>query len=111
MCVHVVNMCSVFINCAGEYGAAEEGNVTSENGAEIQDDSVVSEGKAGKFNWGATIIAVLESKGEISVKKLRKKVSPVTGCCKGGEVFLIKCICLRNCWIKFLFASHFIDHE
>lgn len=85
MCVHVVNMCSVFINCAGENGAAEEVSVTSENGAEIQDDSVVSEGKAGKFNWGATIIAVLESKGETSVKKLRKKVSPVTGCRKGGE--------------------------
>ena len=77
-------MCSVFINCAGENGAAEEVNVTSENGAEIQDDSGVSEGKAGKFNWGATIIAVLESKGEISVKKLRKKVRPLTGCRKGG---------------------------
>lgn len=30
--------------------------------------------RKGKFNWAAIIIAVLQKNGEISVKKLRKKV-------------------------------------
>ena len=74
---------------------AEESSAASENGAEAQDDSVVAEGKTGKFNWGVTITAVLESKGEISVKKLRKKVRPIhqlrTRCSFGGGGGGYKC--------------------
>lgn len=64
---------------------AEEYTGASENGTETQDDSVLAEEKAGKFNWGATITAVLKSKGEISVKKLRKKVSHVTDVVRRGK--------------------------
>ena len=39
-------------------------------------DTLVSESpkKSDKFEWGTTILSLLEKKGEISYKKLRRKV-------------------------------------
>jgi hypothetical protein len=47
-------------------------NTTTEDNDE---DNVVSSGI--KFNWEDTITAVLSSKGETSIKKLKKKVSSI----------------------------------
>ncbi|KAK7109532.1 cell growth-regulating nucleolar protein-like [Littorina saxatilis] len=57
-----------------ENGVEEDGSLANDSGMDTLDDSIAAEEKTGKFNWGLTITAVLESKGEMSVKKLRKKV-------------------------------------
>uniref|UniRef100_A0A0B6Z578 Uncharacterized protein n=2 Tax=Arion vulgaris TaxID=1028688 RepID=A0A0B6Z578_9EUPU len=41
---------------------------------ENDEDTTVTKKKKVKFNWEATILTVLKSKGEISLKKLQKKV-------------------------------------
>lgn len=44
-------------------------STTEENDDEMEDDSPKK-----KFNWEQTITEVLKSKGELSLKKLKKKV-------------------------------------
>lgn len=60
-----------------ENGETLDTSVQSENGNASQseeDTAQTTSGKRGRFDWAHTITAVLRAKGEISLKKLRKKV-------------------------------------
>ncbi|CAL1528729.1 unnamed protein product [Lymnaea stagnalis] len=62
-----------------EQNGVERNKPTEEAGDKSSDDEGDEEDqkpkkKKKRFNWEATVIAVLESKGEMSLKKLRKKV-------------------------------------
>ncbi|KAK7469790.1 hypothetical protein BaRGS_00036217 [Batillaria attramentaria] len=60
---------------ASENGAETSINGTNGNLSQSEDDTTDAPSTTkGKFNWAATITAVLQAKGEISIKKLRKKV-------------------------------------
>ncbi|XP_076461870.1 cell growth-regulating nucleolar protein-like [Babylonia areolata] len=59
----------------GENGTAMETEEAEENGdGDDSQDSTQTLEKKGKFNWGQIITAVLRAKGEMSVKRLQKKV-------------------------------------
>ncbi|XP_005089829.1 cell growth-regulating nucleolar protein [Aplysia californica] len=54
---------------------AENGSCDLQEDAADNDQSIdTSSGKKKKFRWGATITAILEKKGEMPLKKLRRKV-------------------------------------
>jgi hypothetical protein len=63
-----------FLTSCVPLGDVAEEKSSQENGTESLNDTIEIEEKKGRFDWGATITAVLQSKGEISVKKLKKKV-------------------------------------
>ncbi|XP_063433467.1 cell growth-regulating nucleolar protein-like [Mytilus trossulus] len=52
----------------------EEGDKTLNSTTEENDDEVEDDSPKKKFNWEQTITEVLKSKGEITLKKLKKKV-------------------------------------
>lgn len=57
-----------------------------------EEASVQKKMKKKKFKWEATVLAVLQSKGEMSLKKLRKKVSTEQLTCISGLLVLFVCV-------------------